>query len=266
MSGVQTYSLVMRMWGRSALQYRASLVMTMVNGVFVSGLELAAVLVMFGNVKTLAGFSLPETLFLNGSAQVAFATSDLLFTGTEYLADRVRTGTFDSMLIRPVGVLPQIFADHWTPRRFSALVPAFGALIAGIVTLPIHWTPLKTAMVPYMLVCGVALYGAIWVFVGAFQIVATDAGEVMNAFTYGGQFLTSYPLAVFGRDIMLFLTFGLPLAFVNWQPALYILGHADPLGLPTFLRFAAPLFAAALWALALLAWRSALRHHRSTGS
>ena len=88
----------------------------------------------------------------------------------------------------------------------------------------------------------------------------------MNSVTYGGQYMTSYPLSLYGRNLMLFLTFGLPLASVNWQPTLYVLGHADPLGLPVFFRFAGPLFAAALWGLALLAWRQALRHHRSTGS
>jgi len=77
-------------------------------------------------------------------------------------------------------------------------------------------------MVPYTIVGGLAIFGAIWVLVGAFQIVATDASEVMNAVTYGGAFLTSYPIALYGRDIGLFLTFVLPLAFVNWQPSLFV--------------------------------------------
>jgi len=111
-----------------------------------------------------------------------------------------------------------------------------------------------------------AVFGAVWIFVGAFQIVVTDASEVMNVVTYGGNYMTSYPLALYGRNLMLFLTFGVPMAFVNWQPTLSVLGHPDPLGLPEAFRFAGPVFAAALWCLALVAWRAALRRHRSTGS
>jgi len=34
----------------------------------------------------------------------------------------------------------------------------------------------------------------------------------MNSVTYGGQYMTSYPLSLYGRNLMLFLTFGLPLS------------------------------------------------------
>ncbi|MFD0636901.1 ABC transporter permease [Catenulispora yoronensis] len=256
----------MRMWARSALQYRTSLALLMVNSTLIAALELAALLVVYGNVPSLGGFSLSEALYLYGTAQTAFFISDLLFTGTEYLSARIRMGTFDSLLIRPVGVLPQVFADQFTPRRFCPLIASCGALAAGLSTAPIHWTWLRVALVPYTLLTGVAIFGAIWVFVGAFQILVTDATEVMNIVTYGGQYMTSYPLSLYGRNLMWFLTFAVPLGFVNWQPTLYVLGHPDPLGLPTPFRFAGPLFAAALWGVALIAWRAALRHHRSTGS
>jgi ABC-2 type transport system permease protein len=263
---VATYLWTARMWARSALQYRASMALTMVTSMVTATLELLGILVVFGNVTSLGGFSLPESLYLYGTAQAAFFTSDLLFTGTEYLAVRIRQGTFDSLLIRPVGVLPQVFADQFTPRRLAPLVPAYTALAVGVGRASVHWTLLRIALVPYTLLIGVAVFGAVWVLVGAFQIVAADASEVMNSVTYGGQYMTSYPLSLYGRNLMLFLTFGLPLAYVNWQPTLFVLGHADPLGTPSFLRFAGPAFAAALWGVALLAWRTALRHHRSTGS
>lgn len=263
---VVTYLASMRMWARSAMQYRTSLILVMIYGTFVAGTELAALLVIYSNVQSLGGFSLAEALYIYGTAQAAFFISDLLFTGTEYLGARIRMGTFDALLVRPVGVLPQVFADQFTPRRFCPLISAFGALVAGLVSAPVHWTWLRAVLVPYTLLTGVAVFGAIWVFVGAFQVMVTDASEAMNIVTYGGQFMTSYPLSLYGRNLMLFLTFGIPLGFVNWQPTLYVLGHPDPLGLPTLFRFAGPLFAAALWGVALSAWRGALRHHCSTGS
>jgi ABC-2 type transport system permease protein len=58
----------------------------------------------------------------------------------------------------------------------------------------------------------------------------------------------------------------LPLAFVNWVPASYVLGRPYPLDLPEWTAFASPLVAVVCCALAGLAWRAGLGSYRSTGS
>jgi ABC-2 type transport system permease protein len=100
----------------------------------------------------------------------------------------------------------------------------------------------------------------------AFQFVAQDASEVQNAFTYGGTTLLQYPPTVFAKELVRGVTFVLPLAFVNWLPALYVLGRPYPLDLPSWTAFAPPLAAVGCCALAGLAWRAGLRTYRSTGS
>ena len=62
------------------------------------------------------------------------------------------------------------------------------------------------------------------------------------------------------------LAFVIPLAFVSYLPSLEVLDKADPLGVPTWLRYASPAVAAASATVATVAWRFAVRHHRSTGS
>lgn len=62
------------------------------------------------------------------------------------------------------------------------------------------------------------------------------------------------------------VTFVLPLAFVNWLPASYVLGRPYPLDLPTWVTYLSPLAAAVCCALAGVLWRAGLRSYRSTGS
>ena len=57
-----------------------------------------------------------------------------------------------------------------------------------------------------------------------------------------------------------------PLAFVNYFPALYILGKADPLHAPPIVRLLSPVAAGVMVALAWVVWRLAVRHYRSSGS
>jgi ABC-2 type transport system permease protein len=90
--------------------------------------------------------------------------------------------------------------------------------------------------------------------------------EATNVFTYGGDFMTSYPMDVFDGWLRRFVTFVIPLAFVDYEPALYLLGKPDPLGLPPWVRLASPLVAAALGLVAWRAWSIGVRHYQSTGT
>ena len=101
----------------------------------------------------------------------------------------------------------------------------------------------------------------------AFQFWAQDAAEVQNSFTYGGTTLLQYPPTVFAKELVRGVTFVVPLAFVNWLPALYVLGRPYPLGLPGWVGLRrARWWRRLLRALAGLAWRAGLRSYRSTGS
>ena len=121
-------------------------------------------------------------------------------------------------------------------------------------------------MLALMLVTGLVIYGAVWVTGSCIAFWTTEGGEFTNAFTYGGNFLTQYPINIYSAWARRFLAYVVPMAFVAYFPALYVLGKRDPLGLPSFLRFVSPLVAGVALAVAGSVWRLAVRHYRSTGS
>jgi ABC-2 type transport system permease protein len=121
-------------------------------------------------------------------------------------------------------------------------------------------------MLVVSMIAGSVIFGAIFVLGAAFQFVSTDSAELANSFTYGGQTMTQYPLAIFGQQIVRAVTFVVPIAFVNYYPVLYVLGKPAPLGLPSWIGLLSPLVAVLMVALAALAWRGGLRRYRSTGS
>ncbi len=264
--GPVAYLLLVRMWMRSASQYRVSLLLTSFAQMLTTSLDIFVILVIYTQVQTLAGFTLPETLYLYGTTRLAFGLSDLVASGVENLADTIRLGTFDLVLIRPVSTLAQTLADQFAPKRFGKLVAPLVMLGWAVTEVPVHWTAAKIGVCVGTVACGFVIYCALWVLTGCISFVALDAQEMANSFTYGSEFATEYPLQIFGRPLGLALTFVLPVAFVTWQPTLYVLGRADPFGLPGFLRFASPVVAALLAGLAALAWRGSVRRYRSTGS
>lgn len=264
--GLRAYGLIVAMWIRSTMTYRASFAMTAFGNFAVTAFDFIAILLMFSHIDRLGGYSLPEVAFLYGSTGAAFGLADLFVGPMGRLGHRVRDGTLDTLLVRPVPVLAQAAADRFALRRLGRITQ--GLLVFGyaLTTLDIAWTPLKVAMIPMMLLSGATIFAALFVAGAAFQIWAQDAAEVLNSFTYGGTTLLQYPPTVFAKDLVRGVTFVVPLAFVNWMPALYVLDREDPLGMPDWVAFLPPLVAVGCCALAGLAWRVSLRAYRSTGS
>ncbi len=263
---LRTYLLLVWTWTRAAAQYPVSLVLLGLATAVVGALDLAGIALLYANAPRIAGFTVAEVVFLYGTATTSFGLADLALGTTERLGRHIREGSLDAMLVRPVSPLVQIATEDFSPRRLGKLVPALGALALSLPALEVSWTPGRVAMVPAMIVTGAVLFGGLWVLTAAVQFVLIDVHAATKSVTYGGAFLTQYPMTVFARDFVRGVTFVIPLAFVNWQPTLYVLDRPDPLGLPAALRFAAPVAAAAVCAAAALAWRTGLRHYRSTGS
>ncbi|MFC8371465.1 MULTISPECIES: ABC transporter permease [unclassified Streptomyces] len=264
--GLRAYGLIAGMWVRSGMTYRASFVFTVFGNLLVTGLDFVGILLMFSQVDSLGGWTLPEIALLYALSVTSFGIADLLLGSMDVLGARMRDGSFDILLVRPVPVLAQVGADRFAVRRLGRITQ--GAVVLGwaLVAVDVDWSAVKVLLVPVMVVSGAAIFSAVFVAGAAFQIFAQDAAEVQNAFTYGGTTLLQYPPSVFGKDLVRGVTFMLPLAFVNWVPAAYVLDRPYPIGLPGWAAFASPLVAVGCCALAGLAWRTGLRSYRSTGS
>ncbi|MET9554966.1 ABC transporter permease [Streptomyces sp. NPDC006645] len=264
--GLRAYGLIVAMWMRSTMTYRASFAMTAFGNFAVTAFDFLAILMMFSHVDRLGGYSLPEVAFLYGAAGASFGLADLAMGSTDRLGRRIRDGTLDTLLVRPAPVLAQVAADRFALRRLGRITQGLLVLGYALATVDIAWTPLKVAMIPMMVLSGAVIFSAVFVAGAAFQFWAQDAAEVQNSFTYGGTTLLQYPPTIFAKDLVRGVTFVVPLAFVNWLPALYVMDRDDPLGLPDWVAFLPPVVAVGFCAAAGLAWRAGLRGYRSTGS
>jgi ABC-2 type transport system permease protein len=251
---------------RSQLQYRVSFALDLSGAFLISFLDFLAVLVIFHNVPRLAGWSVHEVAFLYAASSISFSLTDLTIGHLDEFPRKIRDGSFDVLLLRPRGTLLQVIASDFALRRLGKLAQASIVLVYALSTLNIDWTVGRAAMLVVMVPAGSVVFGAVWVTGTCLAFWTTEGGEFTNAFTYGGNSLAQYPINIYSAWLRRFLAYLVPTAFVCYFPALYVLGKADPLGLPSWLRFASPLVALLASVVAGCAWRFAVRHYRSTGS
>lgn len=264
--GARVYGLLAVTWVRVSMTYRTSFVVLTLAQFFVTLLDFVAIMVMFANVEALGGFGLAEVAFLYAGSSLSLGLADLALGNVERLGTKIRMGTFDAMMVRPVPLFAQVCADEFALRRLGRITQAAIVLALALTALETDWTWSRVVMIPYLLVCGTAIFVALFTLGAALHFWTTDGSEAANAFTYGGNAMTQYPLTIYPVEAVKALTFVIPLGFVNWYPSLYVLGRPDPFGMPDAFRFASPVAALALGALAALAWRTGVRRYRSTGS
>jgi ABC-2 type transport system permease protein len=251
---------------RSQLAYPGSFALDLLAQLLGQGTELVAILVVFTQVDALGGFSGAEVMLLYGIAATAFGLSDLAVGQVELLARHVRTGEFDVLLLRPLGTLPQLLSADVALKRLGRVGIGLAVLAWSVATLDLEWTPLRVLVLVTAPVVGAVILGSVWVAANAVSFWLVDGGEFANAFTYGSNFSTSYPVTIYGPWLRRVMCYLVPAAFVAYFPALALLDRPDPLGLPEALRWCPPLVALVAVAAAGLVWRTGVRHYQGTGS
>ncbi|MCK9932208.1 ABC transporter permease [Frankia sp. Mgl5] len=251
---------------RSTAQYRLSLVLYTLVEMAATVLDLAAIGIVFAHLPDLDGFSLAEVAFLYGTSALAFAAAEAAVGPLDRLGWPIKDGKLDPMLTRPVSVLVQAATADFSPQRLGRVVQPAAVLVISLTALDVPWTPARIAVLPLMITTGIVISVSLSVGTAAVLFVAPDASVAVGAVRQGAALATQYPLTVYGRRTALLMTVVLPIAFVNWQPALFVLDRPDPFGLPGLTRFLSPAVALVTAMLAGTAWRLGLRHYRSTGS
>jgi ABC-2 type transport system permease protein len=251
---------------RGQLGYRGSFALNCLAQAIAQASDLLVILVVFGRVARLGGFDIHAVLLFYAFSGLSFGLADMAVGSIERLPVYIRTGTFDVVLIRPLGTLLQLFVGDFQLRRLGRALTAFGVLVYVLSTSDIHWSLAKAVLLVLTPLAGAGIFGAIFVAANSVSFWFVDARELANTVTYGGSYLTSYPITVFTDWVRALLAYIVPGAFVAYYPALTLLDHADPLGAPTWLGWLDTPVAVLAAAVAALLWRTAVRHYRGTGS
>jgi ABC-2 type transport system permease protein len=251
---------------RGHASYRASFLLDLMANGAIPIIDIVAVFAMFQVTRTVGGFGAAEVIVMYGLSTTAFAMADLLVGNIEKIRVYVRQGLLDAVLVRPLPVLGQLVCIDFTIRRVARVVICVVVLAIALPVAGVDWTWARAALLVVVLVSGTAFFAAMFVGTATIAFWWIDSGEFANGFTYGGRDFTTYPVTVYNGFFRGLFAYAMGFAFVSYYPALALLGRADPLGLPEWLVWCAPLVAGLAAAFAAIIWRFGIRHYRSTGS
>ncbi|MDQ3248102.1 MAG: ABC-2 family transporter protein, partial [Chloroflexota bacterium] len=242
---------------RSQLQYRASFLLDVMATMLTLSMFFVSLALVFQRFGTLAGWTLGQVAFLWGMVEIAFGVMDMIFSGFDPAAfgQRVRRGTFDQLLLRPLNITVQVLGDEFLLRRLGRIAQGVVIFALALSLADIQWTLGKLVYLPCVLIGLVCFFGALFIAGATLTFWTIESIEAINILTYGGTEMMAYPMHIYPDWLRRFFTSLVPASFLNYYPALYFLDKPDPFGLPPILRFVAPLVGIGLLAAALAFWR-----------
>ncbi len=268
MQNLRLYRRLLGAQVRSQLQYRTSFALDLVSTLLLSVTEFGAFALVLNRFGSVGGWTFGEVAFLYGLVELSFGLMDLLFGGFDpaSFGQAVRRGSLDQMLLRPVSLTLQVLGSDFSLRRLGRVASGIAVFAFALGYAQILWTPAKLLYLPLVALGIVLFFGGLFIIGGTVTFWTVESVEAMNVLTYGGSNLIQYPMTIYGEWLRRLFTFVVPAAFLNYAPALYFLGKPDPLGLPVWTHFLAPLAGGLVFAAALAFWRVGLRHYQGTGT
>jgi ABC-2 type transport system permease protein len=250
---------------RGQMQYRVSFVIrTVIDfGVIVSDFVPVYLLVYrFGDLQ---GWTFAELALLYGMVSVSWGIVEGALRGFEGFGPYLVQGDLDRWLLRPRSVLLQVASHQFEIRKLGRILQGLVVLCIAIWVLNLAGAALGWILLGIF--GGIGFFSGIVILGAATQFwTLGHTAELQNMLTYGGSAALTYPVSVYSRWFRRVLTYGVPLAFVNYFPALAALGRTGSAGWPPFVPWISPLACMGVLLVSVLVFKIGLQRYESTGT
>jgi len=243
--------------------YNANFWVSLLNSLLNFGTGILGVIVLFGQIETVGGWSFASTLTVLGVYLTVGAVRDLFISPSldslTGMDGEVWIGTFDFTLLRPVDTQFLASVRRWRLFALFDLLLGLGVLIVAVLRLGTALTAAHLITFLAALAAGtITLYAILLAFSG---LVFWSPGFLFS-WVFDGIFqMARYPVRLYPGALRLLLTWVVPVGVITTIPAQALTGELSPAALIGSLGFSIALFTGAS-----ILFRGGLRRYASASS
>lgn len=227
---LRLYAYYIKIFLKSKAEYRVGFFLALLSNAYSYVITYVSVWVIIQAVGTIAGWNRYEiTLLYALNLLSSSLASVLLWYNVFNLSNLIVSGELDVILIRPRPVFSQLI---WQRFGDTALAQVFVSIIFVVVCFANSnelLTGFKIIYTIIAIISGAMIQSAVMIVVGTINFWTIKSNEIGKMIYYDLRSLAQYPLDIYPKCIKYLLTFALPWAFVNYYPALIILGKGESL-------------------------------------
>lgn len=246
---------------RSAMQYKASMLLMIMGQLLLSTTTFFGIHFMFMRFQRVKGYTYGEVLLCFAIVLMQFSLAEMFARGLDMFSGIVRRGEFDRILVRPRSAILQVLGAKFEISRIGRLLQAAMIFVYVVASSAVDWTAGRIACLLVMLTGGALLFAGLFLIYAGLCFFTLEGLEFVNVFTDGGREYGKYPLDIYGEGIMKFSTYVIPYALIQYYPLQYLLGRSD-----NALLMLCPFGVGAFLLAAYAFWRLGVRRYTSCGS
>jgi len=251
----------LRISASAAMAYRSDFLLEGTLEAIWMALVLLPLFVLYEGRESVAGWDQPSALILMSYfIGLRGVLESVVSPSLVDLVERIRSGAFDYVLLKPVDAQAMISTSRFEPWK---IFDVLGAIVLAIYAFWLRGegpAPADLALGVLLFCSGVLAMYSLWVLCAAasFWVVRLDN----LTFLLGAIFDTArWPIHVFRGAWRVVFTFVIPVAVMTTYPAMALLGRLD--ALTALATIGGSL---ALFVLSRLVWVAAIRSYTSASS
>lgn len=245
---------------RSAMTYRASFFLSCLGHLLITANVFLGVVFLMERFDSIGGYTLPQLSLCYAVILAGTSLAECFARGIDAFHRILSDARFDRIMVRPRSLLFQTLCQEMKPTMLARVLQAAVMLVWAIGVGAVKWTVWKAVTLALMILCGGLIFFGLYLVNACVCFFTLEHVEVLNIFMDGPREFGKYPFGVYGRPVLLVLTFLVPLALVQHWPLQYLFDRG-----PAWYGLLPVVSLLFLIPCALL-WRLGVRHYRSTGS
>lgn len=248
---------------RGMMQYRADFWSSFVGVLLLNGANVAQIGILSWRFSAIGTWTTGELMFLFGIFMTCYSVYSILFYKIEGLEYEIVSGEFDRYLLRPMSPFLQLIGRELRYIGGCDMLMGIMLMVVGYGMLRPGWSARQFLLLPVFILSGSVIITSIKLALSSVTFWVTRAGALHGILRELLTLVQKYPISIFHVGFRFLVTALVPIAFLNYYPAAYLLGKAE---VPGAIALLAPLVALLFACAAFMLWRIGLRRYASTGS
>ena len=252
---------------KAQMEYRINFVMSIFH-IFILQLgNLGLIWVVLDRFQTLREWTFGEIAFLVGLRLLSHGLFTLFLPEIHWgLSNYVVQGEFDRFLLKPVNPLFLLITNSIVLSGITDFSSGIVILWIATKALELNWTFINLLMLFVVVFSGLLIELSAYLATSSVSFWVTNL-QALNfiTFQFHEQYIL-YPVSIYGKPIQYFLTFIIPLAFINFYPSAYFLNKTSSLLFHSYFVYLTPIVALISFGVAYFIWKRGLLAYQSTGS
>ncbi|NLK09307.1 MAG: hypothetical protein GX316_11520, partial [Firmicutes bacterium] len=205
------------------MQYRLDFFAGLAGVFILNGMNIASLGVLTYRFQTLGGWDIGELLLLYSLFMICRSIYSTFLQHVEALEEEIAQGTLDRFLTRPISPLLQLIGQDVQYIGIADFLFGLACFYTSVSLIHPAWGFIDIVWLVIFLVSGVIIETSISLICASIAFKAVRVNILRDIIMRTKVITQQYPIAVFGNAFRVLVTGFIPIAFINYYPALFLL-------------------------------------------